>query len=200
MNVVDGIETFEDVRAALQSDIFDGYSDIIIDTVTQLQTLALESTFRRVRLSNNDVPKNIEDYGWHKGYRHWYDTMATLLTDCDRHVRDGRNIIMLAQGHTIRWPNAAGEDFIVEAPNLYHGNNVSTLNTFVEWCDHVLRIDYTNIEVDKQKKASSTKTMAVFVHPEAHFIAKSRTIPADYDVVEFAHVADDSIWRLIFGD
>lgn len=195
---VNGVESFEDVRTVLQGNALDGFETIVIDTVTELQHMALEATFHRVPAGKNQTAKTIEDYGFHKGYRHWYDTMRLVLTDCDRHVRAGRNIVLLAQSRTIRRANAGGEDFLQEAPDLYHDKNVSILDVYKSWVDHVFKLDYANMVVDKGKAGSSNER-AVYVHPEIHFIAKSRTISADYPVVSFSEPADDSIWKLVFG-
>lgn len=196
---VPGIENFEDVRAALQSSVFGDCASIVLDTVTELQTLAQFATFRRVPAGQGSVAQNIEDYGYGKGYRHWMDTMRLVLGDLDRHIRAGRNVILLAQMRAGRRANPGGEDYLVDGPSLYHAKDVSVLDAYMEWSDHVLRLDLADLRVDKQKKASSTNERAVFIHPEAHFLAKSRTIPKEYPVVEFKEPSDDSIWRLIFG-
>jgi len=196
---VPDIETFEDVRAALQSAVFDGHGSIVLDTATELQAWGQPATFRRVLTEKGNTAQNIEDYGFHKGYRYWYDTMRLVLGDLDRHVRAGRNVILLAQNGTVRRANPGGEDFLVDAPDLYHEKNASILDAYVAWADHVLRIDNSHVVVDKKGKAGSTNERAVFVHPEIHFIAKSRTVPLDYSVVQFASPQDDGIWRLIFG-
>lgn len=196
---VPGIETFEDVRAALQSDVFDGFKSIVIDTITELQALAQYATFRRVKTERGQTVQNIEEYGFHKGYRFWYDTMRLILGDLDRHVRAGRNVILLAQRGTIKRANPGGEDFISEAPDLYHEKNLSMLDSYLGWSDHVLRIDYSNIVVDKKGKAGSTNERAVFLRPEIHFEAKVRGIDPEYNVVSFSGPQDDSVWRLIFG-
>jgi hypothetical protein len=197
---VPGIETFEDVRAALQSDVFNGHGSIVIDTATELQAWGQFATFRRVLTEKREMAQNVEDYGFHKGYRFWYDTMRLILGDLDRHVRAGRNVILLAQNGTVRRANPGGDDFLVDAPDLYHEKNNSILDAYVAWADHVLKLDNTNVVVDRKAKASSNGQRAVFVHPEIHFIAKSRTIPLDYSVVQFASSQDGGIWRLIFNE
>ncbi len=85
------------------------------------------------------------------------------------------------------------------APELYHDKSVSILTAYLSWADHVFRIGYANLTVE-DGKAAPVKERAVFVHPDATFFAKSRTIPIDYDVVTFENVKDDSIWRLVFNE
>ena len=195
---VSGVETFQDVRDALHSNVFDEVDSIVIDNITELERLGLAHTLATVKKQKGDIAANIEDYGYHKGYRYWHDTMLLILSDCDRWVRKGKNIIMVAQSTTIRVANPGGEDFLKQAPELYHDKNTSTLNAYVSWADHVLRLGYSHIEVS-HGKVGSTNERAVFVHPEVHFYAKSRTISADYPVVSFNKPSDASIWNLMFG-
>ena len=194
------IETFADVRGALQSNIFDSVDTIVIDHITELQHLALDYTFQTIpKDKSTDKAKNIEDYGYHKGYRYWYDTMRLILPDCDRWVREGKNVILIAQESIAKWTQAGAEDFVMGAPELYHDKSTSTLTAYMSWADHIFRVGYANLTVE-DGKAAPVKNRAVFVHPDATFFAKSRTIPAEFDVVEFKDTKDDSIWRLVFGE
>lgn len=198
LTFVPDITTFQDVRDVLHSNVFDDCESIVIDNITELERLAQPYTFEHVKTQGGKTASNIEDYGFHKGYRHWHDQMLLILSDCDRWVRKGKNIILIAQSTSVKIANPAGEDFLKQAPELFHDKNVSTLNAYVSWADHVLRLGYSHVEVTNGK-AGSTNERAVFVHPEIHFCAKSRTIPADYPVVTFSKPDDASIWRLMFG-
>jgi hypothetical protein len=152
-----------------------------------------------VKKQGNGKAENLEDYGFHKGYRHWFETMELLLSDLNRWVRKGKNVILLAQETGIKMTNEGGEDYKIAGPDLYHDDKHSILNLVKSWCDHVFRINYTNLTVDK-KKAKGASQRAVYIHPRAEFIAKSRTISAiDFPCVEFVDQKDDSIWRLLFG-
>lgn len=199
---VEGIETFADVRAVLQQPtIFSDFDNIAIDNVSELERWALPYMFQTVPKSSEGQPvKNIEDYGYHKGYRRWYDIMRLILSDCDPIVRSGKNIILVAQANIAKSVQAGTEDFVKEAPALHHDKNVSTMNMYVEWCDHVFRIANCNITVSKKNKAGGDMSRAVYVHPEPHFVAKSRTISAEWDVVSFENIQDDSIWKLVFPE
>ena len=70
---------------------------------------------------------------------------------------------------------------------------------WTEWCDHVLKIGYSDI-VATDKKATSSGERAIYVHGQAHFKAKSRTIPGRFPVVSFSDPTDDSIWEFLFND
>ena len=192
------IDTFADVRGVLQSNEFNPVDNIIIDHTTELQHLALSYMFNNIKGPKGMTCKNLEDYGYHKGYRFWYDTMRLILSDCDRWVRQGKNVVLLAQSSIVRWTQAGSEDFVMEGPELYHDSKVSTLTAYMSWADHIFRIGYSNLMVE-DGKAAPVKERAVFVHPDATFFAKSRTIPVEYDVVTFSEPSDSSIWRLVFG-
>jgi len=194
-------ENFEEVRDILHSNAFDNDESVIVDHATELQHLAQAYTFVHVpksKESGGGTASNIEEYGWHKGYRHWHDTMRFILPDCDRLVRMGKNVVLIAQESIVKSVQPGMDDFVKHGPDLYHDKNVSVLNAYVAWADHVFRISYADMSVTKGK-ATPTKTRQIQVHPDATFYAKSRTIPSKYDIVEFTEPADDSIWRLLFG-
>lgn len=192
------LNTFADVRGFLQSNVPDSADTIIIDHTTELQHLAQAYMFQTIKKERGEIAKNIEDYGWHKGYRYWVDTMRLILSDCDRWVRAGKNVILIAQSSIIKWTQAGSEDFVMEGPDLYHDKKESILMPYLAWADHVFRLGYANLIVD-DGKVSPVKERAVFIHPDATFFAKSRTISAEYDIVTFNKPSDNSVWRLLFG-
>ena len=202
IKVVEGIEDFYDVRDALHSNIFDSHETIVVDTITEVQRWAVPYTCENTHKSKTEgggVAEHIEDYGWHKGYRHWFETMELLLTDLSAWVRKDKNIVLIAQSNAAKINNDGGSDYLKAAPDLYHDKSHSILNLVCQWSDHIFRINYTNLVVDKTKKATSNDQRAVYIHGRAEFMAKSRTIGPEYPCVEFKDKTDDSIWRLLFG-
>jgi hypothetical protein len=197
-NYVQGITGFGDVRDALQSNIFDDSETIVIDTATELQHWALPYMFKTIKAERKQTVTNIEGYGYGKGYRHLFDTMRFILADCDRHIRAGRNVAILCQNSVIQQTNVSGENYAVEGPDLYQSDKVPIRGTYLAWADHVLKLGYAGMEA-KDGKVNAVKQRAIYVHSDATFEAGSRTIPAEYDVVEFNEPSDDSIWRLLFG-
>lgn len=198
---VSGITDFATVRLALQSNIWKPGMTVIIDNVTELERWAIPYMFKTVpKNQSGAVVKNIEDYGYHKGYRRWYDIMGLILADCSELIRRGVNVVVVAQSTICKSVQAGTEDFVKEGPALHHDKNVSTMNAYIEWADHVLRIANCSVTVAKGKAGGDADQRAVYVHPQPHFHAKSRTISKEYDVVSFESVEDDSIWRLIFGE
>ena len=195
---VPGVETFQDVRDVLQSPgTFDGYEHIAIDTITRLEQLAEPWMFANILASKNRQVKHLKEYGWNEGYYHLYNTFRLILQDCDNLIRQGKTIILTAQNDTTKIANPGGEDFLRDGPRLYTGKP-SNQAQVVEWADHVFKIGYQNISIE-EKKASGTTERAIFVHPEVHFIAKSRTISSEYPIIAFENTQDDSLWKFLFG-
>ena len=126
--------------------------------------------------------------------------MKLILQDCDALIRKGKNVILIAQSTPHNVPNPGGEDFIRQGPRLTSRKNANVEALYCEWADHILHIGYQFLNVDKKKKATGSGGRAIFVHPEPHFRAKSRTLGLDKAVVSFEDPTDDSIWTFLFGE
>lgn len=197
LNVIPDIETFEDVRAALQQpDLFKDGETAVIDTVTILEDFAYPYLFRNIPKENGTKVTNIVMYGYNKGYQHLYDAMKLILVDCDRLIHQGKNVILVAQSVSNRVSNPGGDDYLRDGPRLYAGKpSVEAL--YCEWADHILRIGFQDMLVE-DKKIRGTTTRVIFAKQELHFRAKSRTI--EEPIIAFADKTDDSIWKFIFGE
>lgn len=196
----DPVENFLDVRAALQAPIYGEYETVVVDTVTLLEEWGEKHVVATTPNDKGETMKNIVQYGWNNGYRHLYDTMKLILQDCDALIRGGKNVILVAQSTPHSVPNPGGEDFIRQGPRLINRKNANTEALYCEWADHIFHIGYRFLSVDKKKKATGVGQRAVFVHPEPHFRAKSRTLGLNKAVVEFADPTDDSIWQFLFAN
>jgi hypothetical protein len=125
--------------------------------------------------------------------------MKLILQDCDALIRKGKNVIIIAQAAPHSVPNPGGEDFIREGPRLGGRKGANIEAMYCEWADHIFRIGYNFVSVD-DKKATGTNDRSIFVHPEIHFRAKSRTLGTDKAVVTFNSPEDDSIWQFLFEE
>jgi len=196
---VEGVETYQDVRDALQQmGLYKNIDTIIIDTATKLEQLAEEHMYKNIPHEKGYKVNSIEGYGYGKGYRHLRETMLLLLQDFDRLVREGKNIVLLCQSAAGVRSNPAGDDFLEDGPRLYHSKTKeenSVKLAYCEWADHVVKLDYFNFKVTKDKKAVGLTERAIFVHPEVYFFAKSRTITEP--VISFEKPNDDSFWRYL---
>ncbi|MEN6335876.1 MAG: AAA family ATPase, partial [Phycisphaerales bacterium] len=186
---VPGIETFSDVRAALQSNVFDDHATAVIDTVTMLQHWGLPFMFATIPHEKGNRVTSIESYGYGKGYRHLFDLMHDVLADCDRLVRTGKNIILIAQEAAVAETNTSGENYLKSGPSLHHSDKSSVRKDYIEWADHVFRIGWEGAAVE-DRKITPVKGRMVSVHPDATFEAKSRTLGADCAAVTFTDPKD----------
>ncbi len=202
---VPGIKTFADVRTILQDvSLFDDYKTVVIDTVTILQDWAEPYVIQTIPTEKGAKVKNLVAYGYNKGFKHLYDVMKGPLQDCDELIRRGKNVIFVAQMGLFNVPNPGGDDFLRAGPRLHADKAWSIESLYCEWADYILRIDYHDTFV-KDKRVSGSTDRAVFVQPELHFRAKTRTPWYDDDgslisVVSFETLADDSVFKFIFGE
>lgn len=207
---IPGIETFSDFRMAVQQqDLFNDYETLVVDTGNILEGWALDWMLENILggTNNSERMKNIEQYGWGKGYRHLYDTMRLPLADFDTLIRRGKNVCILCQMNQISIANAGGEDYLCDVPKLQpkHGATPAIWGLWCEWSDHVFKISNEGViaakddEKSKVAKATSTGNRIIHIHaPEVHYKAKSRTIPYRFPVVSFDDPTDDSVWRFLF--
>lgn len=203
LKVVPGVESFADIRTALQQpEIFKDYDTIVIDNVTVQQDWAEQHVCTTIptKGKGNYYVSNIEGYGFKEGYKHLYDVMRLILQDCDTLVRQGKNVILIAQANPNKIANPGGEDFLCQGPRLYAGKpSIEAL--YCEWADHILYIAYQDI-IAKDKKATGGSVRAIYSQPEVHFRAKSRQLQTgDFlpPVISFNDRTDDSLWKFMFG-
>lgn len=210
---IEGIETFQDVRDALQQlDLWPAESSCVIDTFTVLENLAEPWMFEHIKHEKGGTVTRLEDYGFGKGYTHLFDTMRLVLQDLDALVRRGVNVCLLCQSMAIRKANPGGIDYLYDGPKLSHPytEKTSVRLHVCEWADTVAKIDYVQTTISDEKRAARTgelvrpgkitgdTTRAIFVHPEPHYFAKSRTLTEP--VIAFSAPNDDSLWQYIFGE
>jgi hypothetical protein len=192
---VEGIETFADLRACLQSGALDGFKTIVLDSVTKAEELAIAHTLATVPHEKGHLVKSLEAYGFGKGLQHVYDTFLLLLQDFDRQVRAGRNVILIAHDCTADVPNPVGEDFIRFEPHLQapKSGKASIRNRVIQWADHVLFVGYDVVSEDGKGKGAGTRTIWPVERPD--HIAKSRILA---EPLPFAGPEDGAVWGRLF--
>ena len=202
------IEDWDDLRAAVQqaTEYVPEGGTLVIDTITRAQPLAENWVVQNVKTEKGGQAKNLEAFGFGKGYRHVLDQFRLLLTDLDKVIRSGRNVVLIGQLDQTVVANPEGADYYCEVPKLIE-NKMGPVRTEVcEWCDQVWRIGYLNMEVEKESsdskvgKVSGDVERAIFTGSALHYLAKSRpingnTLPA---IVSFETPEDDSIWQYAF--
>lgn len=215
IQLVDDVFTYQDLRDVLaQKDLFPENCTIVIDTITKVERLAEAHVLMTVpHESGKKSINNINDYGWAQGFGHIYDHMRYLLSDLDRHISQGRNVLLLAQLSQVAISNAEGFDYLEDGPKLQDNKKGLVRTEFIEWADHVIRVAYLNFEVQRDTDKSRTAKViqaaadptarALFTGGAVHYVAKTRPLPNGQklpDIISFESERDNSLWAFLFGE
>lgn len=192
---VAGIETWGQLRSALQAGGWDDVKSIVIDTGTRAEEMAIAHTLATIPHEKGHLCQRLEDYGYGKGFQHVYDTFLPLLADLDRHTRAGRHVAILCHDCTSTVPNPAGEDWLRYEPRLQSpaSGKASIRLRVREWADHVLFLGY-DIDVSKDGKGKGAGTRTIYPAELPHCMAKSRTTGTPIPVV---HGDGVQLWKTI---
>jgi len=177
IRIVAGAATWQQLRDALSADGWGDIKTLVIDSVTKAEELALAHVLATIPIDEKRKASRIEDYSYGKGYTHLYETFLTLLGDLDRHVRAGRNVILIAHDCTTEVPNPTGADWLRYEPRLQSpasGKNSVRLRVR-EWADHVLFLGFDLGDVEKGKMATGFTSRTLYPVELPHCMAKSRT-------------------------
>ena len=193
IKVVQDVITWQDMRDALHSKMWDGIKTIVVDSLTRGEQLGIAHTLATVRNEKGYAVSSLEGYGFGKGMRHSFETMLSLLGDLDQHVREGRNAVLICHDVTANVPNPAGDDYIRYEPRLQNANNGNLRLSAKEWLDHLIYIGY-DIAVDSDGKAKGSGTRTLYPVETPIFLAKSRSLrePMVYED------GSDEVWKKIF--
>jgi hypothetical protein len=176
VRVVGGVTSWDSLRDVLEREGWGDIKTIVIDSVTKAEEMAVADTIAKVPVEGGKRATCVESWGYGKGYAHVFDTFLTLLSDLNRHVRAGRNVVLLAHDCLANVPNPSGEDWIRYEPRLQSPNSgkASIRLRVREWADHVLFIGY-DVAVDKDGKGKGSGTRTMHTAELPHCMAKSRT-------------------------
>ena len=187
--VVQGVTDWGALVGALSADGWDDFDNIVIDTFTMAEQLAVEYTLENVP-NGNSKAKSVEDYGYGKGYGYVFETFLKLLPILEKHTKSGRNIVLVCHDCQRTVANPAGGDYLRFEPRLQDpaSGKGSIGLRLREWCDEVLFVTY-DISVDsKSKKATGAGLRSVYTADQTWCMAKSRAttdtlsldIPSDF--------------------
>ncbi len=130
------------------------YSTIVIDTADKAGELC------KTAICKKDNKKNIEDFGYGKGYTILAQEFATLLVDATALIDKGYNVVFLAHAmqRVVTRPDDTGSYDHWEMKLPGKGNN--SLGAFLkEWADLLLFADYRiTIRQGEDGKGRATKS------------------------------------------
>ena len=190
-----GVGNWADMRKALQADIWSGTKNIIIDSATAAEEMAVKHTLEYTKTEKKQTATSVESYGYGKGYQHVYETFIALLSDLDAHVRTGRNVVLIMHDCTTSVPNPAGDDWIRYEPRLQSptSGKASIRLRLREWLDHLFFIGY-DISVDDKGKGQGCGTRTIYPTEMPHCMAKSRKLSEPLEFIK----GDSTLWNLLF--
>lgn len=197
------VETFQDLKNILaQPQLFEAFDTIVLDTMTMAEEMAIDWVLENVKTENGTYAKSLEHFGWGKGYFHLSEADNDIKHALQKLVNQGKNVVVICQLAATKRSEAGADDYLKDTPKLVYrpGSKATAALDLVEWADHVLKLGYGDLKVNKNKRAASSGDRVIFVHPEVHFEAKSRTIPGQFPVASFIDQTDDTIWEFIFND
>ncbi len=171
-------QSWNELRTQLASDGWDGVKSIVIDTATKAEEMAAADVVaeHRGETGKDGRPvSSIESFGYGKGYMFLFEKFQPLLADLDKHVRAGRNVVLVCHDCTTTVPNPGGEDWLRYEPRLSSpGSGKGSIRLRCrEWADHVLFLDYDVAIKDGKGKGGGSRTLYRSQMP--HCMAKSRT-------------------------
>lgn len=189
------VNEWDQLRNSLAAPGWDGIRTIVIDSGTRAEELATRWVIANIAKQNGDPAKNIEDYGFGRGYHHVYDQMNLLTcTDLESHALAGRHVVILCHESKGRAPNSLGEDYLRAEPFLSGTDKRNFRERFRDWCDELWYISF-NINVkDERAQTNGTRSIKVVGHPA--YYAKTRSLK---ESAYQCRLGDGQIWADALG-
>lgn len=197
---VEGLDTFIDVRSAMQSpDLRNaGFDLFVVDTITKVEELASPYVVANYKDKKGQHVTSIDGFDFGQGYEYRHNEMLKFLGDCDDVVRSGISVVLIAQETTAKVPNPAGVDFIRWEPRLYRpstpGGKCDTRAVFKEWADHMLFIGY-DVMVNDAGKAKGGGSRMIYTSELPTHMAKTRSLTRDVPYEKGSAL----VWNNIFN-
>ena len=156
---------FVDALAADKS----GYKTLVIDTLDWLEPMLYAEV---VRKANKPAIKNIEDFGYGKGYVLAQNEARQLIARLDKANASGLNILLLSHSQQKTVKNPLGDDY----DHFESKMNAKVGGIFKEWADAVLfaRFEVFTHKTGNAVKATGGSTRVVETTHSAAWDAKNR--------------------------
>lgn len=182
-DIVDAIDV-------LTSDDHD-YKTVVLDTADWIEPMVWDHLVATRRKENGEPAKDIEDYGYGKGYNHAIDFWRMLVAKLEYLQRvKSMNVIILAHSHVKNFKNPEGPDF----ERWEIAMNAKAAGVMVKWAETVLFARFEQFtDEDKKKRVRGVSTGNRVIHTQrtAAFDAKNRqglpdTLPLDWQAFDEA--------------
>lgn len=176
-------DVLDAVRALLKEE--HGYRSVVIDTIDWCESMMVAAV---VAEANNPKIKNIEDFGYGKGYTVLAKYAQDFLGVLNSLVARGLHVVLLAHSRRVKveLPDSVGS---YDKYELKLTKQVAPL--VKEWSDALLFLNFVTIIQDGKGHGGSLRR--IYLSPQAPFEAKNR-----HGLPEFMDCAGDAL-RLILG-
>jgi hypothetical protein len=151
--------TFADVLAALDELHAEGheFQTVVIDSLDWLERMIWDDVVADAAKTDNRI-KNIESFGYGKGYLRALEPWRYMLGNLDRLRTDkGMGVVLVAHAAITKFENPEGESYDRYAPRLH--KLASAL--CVEWADEVLFANYEATTRNVAEGFNQTRTVAI---------------------------------------
>lgn len=173
-------ETWREAREAVRLLINEkhSYETLVIDTLDALEALLWRHMCERDKFADEKgkTPlKDIESYGYGKGYTKALEDWRGLLKDLETLSNKGMHIVLLAHSWVKAFKNPAGEDYERYELKL----NAKAAGLMKEWCGSLLFMNYETFAkkdpgTKKTAKGIDTGARLIFTERRAAYDAKHR--------------------------
>lgn len=141
------------------------YDSLIVDTLDWLE----KALFSHIVIASGNIDiKDIEDFGFGKGYAKAETEFTKIVSIFDKIAANGKNILVLAHSHIKPFSNPMGENYDRFEPKAY--KKISSL--MKEWADAVLFARFDDHAANK--KASGSGLRIVHAEHSSAWDAKNR--------------------------
>jgi hypothetical protein len=166
------------------------WRSLVIDDLGFVERLSWDALIARRPTSGKKQVRDIEDYGYGKGYQLVLDDWRKLLVRLEKLQRDkGLNVLFCAHDRVHKYKNPEGEDYGHHGPDV-HINVVGLLN---KWLDFMFFARPEVLVDERERKTVAIGTERRLIHTvgSAGFLAKNRynlppTLGLDWHAFEAA--------------
>lgn len=193
---IDTIETWDQFVACLNDNqTWAPYDVVVIDSMSKAQELCMDWIPKNVKTESGAFVQRIEHYGYGKGYMHIFEEMNRALAILDRHMRAGRDVVLVMHADAATVPNPAGDDYLQHAPRLMeYGKTAKVRSRVVEWLDYLLFVGYDIAVTEKGVARGGSRT--IYTEEFPWLLAKRRkALQPQYRY----DLGDTQIWSDIFA-
>lgn len=171
------IDDFKTLCDLLKADVYDGFDNIVIDSLSAVQEMAKLYTYAH---SPNKAGKRatcIDDYEFSSGPMYVFRWMIpNFWNPIEKHARAGRNVFIIAHDVYETIPNGDGTEYKqYQFDALVMKSGKDSIRHFMcNNADHILFLK-ADIMGDKKKNAIGGDTKTLYCAPLPYIMAKSRT-------------------------